>query len=73
MTAHTHLTIVPGCYRCELSRDEAESEMWDHVRVAKLLRGQAKRPDRRPGTRALLLDLAEQCDETAAEIREALR
>lgn len=22
MTAHTHTTIVPGCYRCELSADE---------------------------------------------------
>lgn len=23
MTPHTHTTRVPGCYRCELSRDEA--------------------------------------------------
>jgi hypothetical protein len=22
MTAHNHRTIVPGCYRCELSMDE---------------------------------------------------
>lgn len=23
MTAHDHRTIIPGCYRCELGRDEA--------------------------------------------------
>lgn len=24
MTAHDHTTYVPGCFRCELSRDEAQ-------------------------------------------------
>ena len=22
MTAHTHRTVVPGCYRCDLNKDE---------------------------------------------------
>ena len=30
MTAHRHATIVEGCYRCELNRDEVQySEDWD--------------------------------------------
>jgi len=28
MTAHDHATFVPGCYRCDLSRAEAEFE-WE--------------------------------------------
>jgi hypothetical protein len=27
MSAHTHTTPVPGCYRCELGRDEAMSAL----------------------------------------------
>ena len=27
MTQHTHTERVPGCFRCELGRDEAESSM----------------------------------------------
>lgn len=27
MSAHDHTTRVPGCFRCELSADEAESAM----------------------------------------------
>lgn len=26
MSAHDHSTFVPGCFRCELSRDEVEPE-----------------------------------------------
>ncbi len=29
MTAHNHRTHVPGCYRCELSRDEIEAARRD--------------------------------------------
>ena len=25
MTAHLHAEIVPGCYRCDLNRDEVEA------------------------------------------------
>lgn len=25
MTAHTHTSVVEGCYRCELNKDEAEA------------------------------------------------
>lgn len=31
MTPHTHRTYVEGCYRCELSRDEAEATMRDYL------------------------------------------
>jgi hypothetical protein len=32
MTAHDHREIVPGCYRCELGRDEARDAIEDHLR-----------------------------------------
>lgn len=30
MTAHTHRTLVPGCYRCQLNKDEmrAAASCW---------------------------------------------
>lgn len=35
MTAHTHLTIIPGCYRCEIGRDEAAyAERLDQIATA---------------------------------------
>lgn len=34
MTAHDHTTYVPGCYRCELGRDEARDAERDELREA---------------------------------------
>lgn len=68
MSAHDCTTLNPGCFRCQLNMDEIDHDRLDHLRVAKLLRGQAKRPDRRPGTRSLLLDLAEELTEKADEM-----
>lgn len=31
MTAHNHRTIVPGCYRCDLGRDEARDAMAEEL------------------------------------------
>jgi hypothetical protein len=33
VTPHDHRTFVPGCYRCELSRDEAADPLADPVEV----------------------------------------
>ena len=32
MTPHDHTTLVPGCYRCELGRDEALDALGDTLR-----------------------------------------
>ena len=32
MTAHSHTTVVDGCYRCDLNRDEVQhSRDWDDL------------------------------------------
>lgn len=31
MTPHNHSKFVPGCYRCELSRDEATADLIEQV------------------------------------------
>lgn len=31
MTAHIHNTIVPGCFRCEISADEAKAAAQDDI------------------------------------------
>lgn len=33
MTPHSHREFVPGCYRCDLSRDEATPQTVESVRV----------------------------------------
>ncbi|RNL63629.1 hypothetical protein EFK50_07755 [Nocardioides marmoriginsengisoli] len=72
MSEHQCLILDPGCFRCDLNRDEMESDRLDHVRVAKLLRRVASDPRRRPGTRSLLLDLATEATEHAQAIQDAL-
>lgn len=32
MTAHTHTQLEPGCYRCELNRDEVRAAQLDEIR-----------------------------------------
>ena len=34
MTAHTHTTFVPGCYRCNLNKDEVIDSAIDTVKEA---------------------------------------
>lgn len=72
MSAHSCARLDPECFRCDLNRDEMVHERLDHLRVAKLLRGVAGNPKRRPGTRGLLLDLSEEMYEKADEIAHAL-
>ncbi len=72
MSEHQCVTLDPGCFRCDLNRDEMETDRLDHERVAKLLRRVASNSRRRPGTRSLLLDLAAEATEHAQAIQEAL-
>ena len=45
MTLHLHTELVPGCYRCDLSRHEAETIAAEQ---AACLRRAARRPQKGP-------------------------
>lgn len=72
MSEHSCTVLTEGCYRCDLNRDEMDRDRLDHLRVAKLLRKVAGNGKRRPGTRGLLLDLADEVEEHAQEVQAAL-
>ncbi len=38
MSQHTHTTFVPGCFRCDLGRDEAEFARQEEERDIAMLR-----------------------------------
>ncbi|PZR55255.1 hypothetical protein DNL40_02470 [Xylanimonas oleitrophica] len=54
MTAHTHTEHVPGCYRCDLSRDEVTAPERDAVEVVKA--ALRDRPAMTYGVSDLILD-----------------
>lgn len=68
MTAHVHSQIIPGCYRCELGRDEARAAAREARTEARALREMAQ--DFR---HVDMIEAAEICDEKAASVEAELR
>jgi hypothetical protein len=55
MTEHSHTTLVDGCFRCELNRDELEDDLAAEV---------ARRVAADDGTRVPLADVLAEFDPT---------
>lgn len=60
MTAHNHTVLTPGCFRCDLNRDEVEAAQRDARIETRALREMAQ-DFRNIG----MTEAAELCDEKA--------
>ena len=68
MTDHDHKQVVPGCYRCDLGKDEERESMLDELDAAR-----AEIERLREDSNATAMDLVDERDDARADLREAIR
>lgn len=69
--AHDHRQFVSGCFRCDLGREEAErlvSERQALFNAATVIARVARRWNRHPATRAVMLRVADDLHERATSL-----
>lgn len=68
MTDHHHADYVEGCFRCDLSRDEVQRNVDERqalFNAATVIARVARRWNRHPATRAVMLRVADRLHERA--------
>ena len=73
MSAHSHTTIVPGCYRCDLNKDEMHDQVTDQFKIGDKIAAAVLAWSKKPALRVGVIDKIHAPTRSISETRFTIR